>query len=287
MRSSHIIPVLFSLLVLYIPARSQQWAIDLFTGVSNYQGEMMQKPYAIQNSKMAIGLGGSYILNGHFRVRGMLHIASIGAHDKYTTSPALIARNLNFTSSISEFSLTLQYDLLDLKYYKFTPYIFGGVGIFRFNPFTFDSTAGKVYLKPLSTEGQGLTAYPDRKPYALTQVCLPLGGGIRLRVNDDISLAWEIGMRKLFTDYVDDISTTYVDRTLLLAERGQLAVDLAFRGDELKDNPGVYPAEGAIRGGAATKDWYYFSGLTATFRLNAGPGAKETRKGSTICPKVF
>jgi hypothetical protein len=287
MRSTRIITSLFLLLFLHLPGRSQQWALDLFTGVSNYQGDMMEKLYAVQNSKMAFGLGGSYILNGHFRVRGMMHFASIGANDKYTTSPALIARNLNFTTSISEFSVTLQYDLLDLKYYKFTPYIFGGIGLFHFNPFTFDSTAGKVYLKPLSTEGQGLSAYPDRKPYALTQVCLPLGGGIRFRVNDDISLAWEIGMRKLFTDYLDDLSTTYVDRSLLLAERGQLAVDLAFRGDELKDNPGTYPPAGTIRGAPKTYDWYYFSGLTATFRLNAGPDAKEARKGSTSCPKIF
>lgn len=281
------IPILLCMTILYVPAKSQQWALDLFTGISNYQGEMMEKPYTLRNSKIAFGIGGSYILNSHFRVRGMLHYASIGANDKYNTDPFLIARNLNFTSSVSEFSVTLHYYMLDLRYYKFTPYIFGGMGLFHFNPYTLDSTAGKVYLKPLSTEGQGLSAYPDRKPYTLTQVCLPLGGGIRFRVNDDISLAWEIGLRKLFTDYLDDLSTTYVDRSLLLAERGQLAVDLAYRGDELKDNPGTYPPAGTIRGAPKTYDWYYFSGLTATFRLNVGPDAKEARKGSTNCPKVF
>lgn len=247
----------------------------------------MEKRYSMQSAKMALGFGASYILNGHFRVRGMLSFAKIGANDKYATDPFLIARNLEFGSAITEFSATLHYDLLDLQYYKFTPYVFGGVALFHFNPYTFDSTAGKVFLKPLSTEGQGLSAYPDRKPYSLTQISIPLGGGIRFRVNDDIAIAWEIGLRKTNTDYLDDLSTTYVDQNVLLAERGQLAVNLAYRGDELKNNPGVYPADGTVRGGPNYKDWYYFSGINATFRINAGAGAREARKGNTSCPKVF
>jgi hypothetical protein len=215
----------------------------------------------------------------------MFNFAKIGANDKYASDPFLRARNLNFTSNINEFSVTLHYDLLDLKYYKFTPFVFVGGGVFSFNPYTYDSVAGKVFLKPLSTEGQGLAAYPDRKPYSLTQFNIPFGAGIRFRVNDDIAIAWEVGLRKTFTDYLDDLSTTYVDELILTTERGALASGLAFRGDELKDNPGVYPLDGTVRGGPDFQDWYYFSGITATFRINAGPGFKESRKGSTNCPK--
>jgi hypothetical protein len=283
------IPALLITLILAVTAQGQsrQWAIDVFAGTANYQGDLMEKKYSMQGSKLALGFGASYILNGHFRVRGMLSFAKVGGNDKYATNPSLLARNLEFGTSITEFSATIHYDLLDLQYYKFTPYVFGGVGVFHFNPYAFDSTAGKVFLKPLSTEGQGLSAYPDRKPYGLTQLCIPLGGGIRFRVNDDISLAWEIGLRKTFTDYLDDVSTTYVDQNVLLAERGQLAVNMAYRGDELKDNPGVYPIDGTVRGGAQFKDWYYYSGIHASFRINAGAGAREARKGSTSCPKVF
>jgi hypothetical protein len=267
------------------PANAQQYALDLFGGASNYQGDMMEKRYTMQNSKMVIGVGGSYIINGHFRLRAMFSFAKVGANDKYNKDALLLSRNLDFTTNINEFSVTAHYDFLDLHNYRFTPYIFAGLAVFHFNPYTYDSTAGKTFLKPLSTEGQGLTAYPDRKPYSLTQLSIPFGGGIRFRFSDEITLAWEIGLRRTNTDYLDDLSTTYVDQATLLAARGPLAVGLAYRGDELKNNPGTYPADGITRGGAEAKDWYYFSGITATFNLNAGPSFRQTRNGSTTCPK--
>lgn len=267
------------------PALAQRYALDLFGGASNYQGDMMEKRYTMQNAKLVIGFGGSYIINTHVRVRAMVSLAKVGANDKYTKDPFLLARNLDFTSNVNEFSVTAHYDFLDLANYRVTPYIFAGLAVFHFNPYTYDSLAGKTYLKPLSTEGQGLSAYPDRKTYGLTQLSIPFGGGLRFRLNDEITLAWEIGLRKTNTDYLDDLSTTYVDQGTLLTERGPLAVALAYRGDELKDNPGTYPADGITRGGANAKDWYYFSGITATFNLNAGPSFKENKKGSTNCPK--
>ncbi len=266
---------------------AQQWAVDVFAGTSNYQGDMMEKRYSMRNAKMVLGLGGSYVFNGHFRARALISLAKLGANDKYSVEPTLVARNLNFSTSLSELSLTVHYDLLDLDYFKFTPYLFGGIAVFHFNPYTYDSVYGKVFLKPLSTEGQGLSAYPERKPYALTQISFPVGAGIRFRVNDDIAIAWEIGLRKTNTDYLDDLSTTYVDQAYLLSQKGQQAVDLAYRGDELKNNPGVYPQDGTVRGGAVYKDWYYFSGVTATFKVNAGKAARDAQRGSTGCPKGF
>ncbi len=84
----------------------------------------------------------------------------------------------------------------------------------------------------MSTEGEGLVEYPDRKPYNLFQFSIPFGGGIKFRVSDHIVVAYEIGMRKTFTDYLDDVSTRYVDQAILLNERGPGAVAMAFRGDE-------------------------------------------------------
>lgn len=266
---------------------AQQWAVDVFAGTSNYQGDMMEKRYSMRNAKMVLGLGGRYVFNGHFRARALISLAKLGANDKYSVEHTLVARNLNFSTSLSELSLTVHYDLLDLDYFKFTPYLFGGIALFHFNPYTYDSVYGKVFLKPLSTEGQGLSAYPERKPYALTQISFPVGAGIRFRVNDDIAIAWEIGLRKTNTDYLDDLSTTYVDQAYLLSQKGQQAVDLAYRGDELKNNPGVYPQDGTVRGGAVYKDWYYFSGVTATFKVNAGKAARDAQRGSTGCPKGF
>ena len=79
-------------------------------------------------------------------------------------------------------------------------------------------------------------------------------------------------MRKLFTDYLDDVSTSYADQADLLAEKGQLAVNMAYRGDELPGGNPNYPSKGAQRGGAKYKDWYYFLGLHHTYRLGGSDG---------------
>jgi hypothetical protein len=281
-----IILSLFFLLILTKMSSAQPWAVDLFAGTANYQGDLLEKRYTMANSKMALGLGASYAYGGHFRVRGLLSFAKLTADDKDNSDPLLIARNLNFFANITEFSLTAHYDILDLQYNRVTPYIFAGISVFHFNPYTYDSVQGRVYLKPLSTEGQGLNAYPDRKPYNLTQFNFPFGGGIKFRVSDGVVLAWEIGLRKTTTDYLDDLSTTYVDEFALLNERGQTAVNVAWRGDEVKTNPQLYPPEGTIRGGPKFKDWYYFSGITAIFNIDVS-AASPNKKGSTACPKKF
>ena len=73
------------------------------------------------------------------------------------------------------------------------------------------------------------------------------------------------GYRKAFTDYLDDVSTTYVSATSLSQHYGNGAVAIAWRGDEI--NGAAYPAEGAVRGNPKSKDSYFFSGLTLRVRL--------------------
>src|SRR5207248_1584444 len=136
-------------------------------------------------------------------------------------------RNLNFTTTILELNVSAIYYFKNISRNNFTPYLFVGVAGYHFNPYTFDSAGTKVYLKPLCTEGEGF--YPGRKNYSLNQLAIPFGIGFRLSVSDRISFGFETGIRKLMTDYLDDVSTTYIDQALLLANRDQVAVDLAYR----------------------------------------------------------
>ena len=147
-----------------------------------------------------------------------------------------------------------------------------------------DTSGNKIYLEPLSTEGQGLAQYPDRKKYKLTQFSIPFGGGIRLRVTDNISLGYELGFRKTFTDYLDDVSSTYVDPFVLAQAKGLKAVEMAFRGGEVKNSNAVYPPDGTMRGGAKYKDWYYFHGITLTVGLNTN-GMRSGKRGNIDCPR--
>jgi hypothetical protein len=135
----------------------------------------------------------------------------------------------------------------------------------------------------LSTEGEGLSEYPNRKPYSLTQLAIPFGAGIKLRITYNVVLAYEISFRKLFTDYLDDVSTRYVDQAVLLSAKGPEAVEMAYRGNELK-NGAPYPADGSIRGGSKYKDWYYFSGIRISIGINNGKKNFAHGRGVIDCP---
>lgn len=261
-----------------------QWKVNLFGGFSNYIGDLQSTPYTTAQSNGAFGGGIQYDLTNHFSLLSNLMYGRISAADGYSNQADLRARNLNFESVIGEWNLLAEYNLLDLNAHRLSPYVFAGIALFHFNPYSYDSLGKKVYLRPLSTEGEGLSQYPDRKPYALTQFAIPFGGGIKFRVSDRVTIAYEIGMRKTFTDYLDDVSKTYVDQNTLLAARGPEAVEMAYRGGELKGGA-PYPASGSIRGGAKNKDWYYMSGLRLTIALNDGPMLHRRHNGVLDCPK--
>ncbi len=166
------------------------------------------------------------------------------------------ARNLSFKTSIKEIYTGFELSAIDISKNHFTPYLFLGVSVFHFNPYTYDKNNQKIYLKLLSTEGQGLADYPERKPYKLTQAALAWACGVKYAINDYLIAAVEFKQRKTFTDYLDDVSSSYVDYDKLLAAKGQLSVNLSYRGDELS-NSLSYPHNGEQRGTPTEKDWIY------------------------------
>lgn len=269
--------------MLFVPlaSMSQRLHLNLFGGFSNYMGDIQDKPVTFDQSNGSLGAGLQYDLSTHFSLRSGLQFGRVGAQDKFNR-PSLQPRNLSFESKLIEGNLLLEYNLLDLTERKFTPYVFGGVAVYHFDPYAYDSLGYKIFLKPLSTEGQGLDQYPGRKPYQLTQFAIPLGIGLKLRVTENVVVGYEVGMRKLFTDYLDDLSTTYVDAFTLAQVKGPKAVEMAYRGGELKNGPG-YPGEYITRGGAKQMDWYYFQGITLRIGLGTGNGGGGRGNG-TGCP---
>lgn len=267
-------------------AQAQRLHLDVYAGVSNYQGDLQDALFTLKNSKPAFGLGLTYDLTNHLALRGSFHIAKVEGDDAQNTSgKGTELRNLNFTSNITEGNLALQYNILDIAEYGFTPYVFAGAAVYKFNPYTtVDSSDDKIYLQPLRTEGQGLAEYPDRKPYKLTQFAIPFGGGIKLALTENIEAGFELGFRKLFHDYLDDVSTNYADPVILAANVSPLSAALAFRGDELP-NGIAFPGAGEQRGNPGLKDWYYITGLRLSFLLGNGNGGGGGRKSrGTGCP---
>ncbi len=260
-------------------ANAQKVHLTLFGGVSNYQGDLQSKRFTFQQSNLAFGIGGLYEFTNKLYLRADVTVGKVKGDDKNNT--AYINRNLSFSSPIVDMHLGLEYDLLNSYENSLTPFVFTGISVFHYNPSTIDSSGKKVYLQPLGTEGQGF--YRGRTKYSLTSLALPFGAGVKLALSENIRVRFEVGLRKSFTDYIDDVSTTYADETDLLINNGQQAVDIAFRGDENKGGL-TYPPGGTIRGNPNSKDWYYFTGLGISFRLssrsNNGPGGKN----KTGCP---
>jgi len=283
--------LLLSILCPVVAVSQQRFHVTLFGGLSNYAGDLQDHQFTLQQSNFAFGAGIKYDFTPHLALRVAYNHGKIGGDDKKSSDPLLQARNLSYVSKINEGSLLLEYTLLDMEERKFSPFIYSGLTVFNFNPYAHDSLGNKVFLKPLSTEGQGID--PDRKPYKLTQIAVPVGVGIKFRISDNTVLAYEVSVRKTFTDYLDDVSSTYYDQTELATARGLKAVEMAYRGDEVKGGNTTYPDGGSIRGGSKYKDWYYFTGFTLYIGLGSGNGGGSsfghTRGGRNQlgCPKVL
>lgn len=248
----------------------QNFHLNFFAGMANYNGDLQDKWFTFYQSELAGGLGASYDISDRVSVRGALVYANISADDKLGRNHT---RNLNFSSKLYEANAGVEYYITPPEDHVLTPYIFGGIAFYHFNPYTHDTLGKKYFLKFLHTEGEGFI--PGRPDYKLTQFAIPFGAGVKFPLSENINVGIEVGFRKLFTDYLDDVSTTYVDKNVLLAKMGPKAVELAYRGNELK-NGDPYPTAGSKRG-SIDKDWYYFAGFTASFRIFR---KDDTREGT-------
>lgn len=265
---------------------AQEFSLQISPGIMNYGGDLQSKIYTFQNANFSIAADAVYRIN-KFSIKGGITYGKVNGDDLNNTRYK--NRNLNFSSNIADANLCLQYDFLLMdENRKFTPYIFAGVGIFHFNPYTFYDSQ-KVFLQPLGTEGQGLSIYPDKKMYALTQFEIPYGIGFKYRLSNQILIGLEFSSRFLFTDYLDDVSGNYPDENELLKQRGQLAVDVSFRGNEI--DPSLSFPSGGRRGNPDLKDNYYTSAFTFTYifpkqsAYNTGGGKRNKKAQRLDCPK--
>lgn len=262
--------------------QAQRLHLGIFGGMSAYSGDLSESLFPKEVSNGVLGITANYELRDQVMIRAGLSYTVLGGADRYNKKSDLISRNLSFETSVTELSVVGEYYFRNLYSTKFSPYIFGGLAIYRFNPYAYDASGQRVYLKPLSTEGQGLTGYP--KPYSLTQAAIPFGGGVKYALNNDLRIGLEFGLRKLFTDYLDDVSGFYASESDLLAAKGLQSVDMSYRGDEVSGGSFLYPAKGAQRGSPKFNDFYYFTGIHLTYRINSQRGGHPMHMNRNGCP---
>lgn len=242
---------------------AQQWQVEVGGGISGYSGDLSRPGINFKTVGPSFGANVKYMMPNNFIVlRGGINYGKIQGNDKDSKDAGLVSRNLNFKTNILEGSLGVEINLVDPTVYDGLPYIFAGLGIFHFDPYTYDKNNTKVYLQPLGTEGQGLSEYPNRPMYKRTKLCIPIGLGWKYKLSDRVDIIYEWAFRYINTDYLDDVSSTYPDQQVLLAKRGPVAAELSFR-----QNKSSVGAAGHIRGNPDAKDWYYMTGIKVCFKL--------------------
>lgn len=201
-------------------------------------------------------------------------------------------RGLSFRSKIKEAYAAIEfYPTFFMEKYdgllgKLRPYVVAGVGIYNFNPETKDVDGNWVKTAPLRLEGQGFAQYPDSKPYKLTQMNLLAGFGVKYYMKENMYIGIEILHRKLFTDYVDDVSQNYYidpihfDANLAPADAVK-ARRLYYRGTYTFPTSRPYQ-EFAERGDPKENDAFFSSILRLGWRLNNNASTKHLK-----CPVFY
>ena len=237
----------------------------VFVGTSNYFGDLQSKLEPTEYN-VAFGLFGRRHFSKYLAAQAHFFKGELSGSDEHQTfKSGFQERNLSFRTSIME--LGVQGELNFTPYAirakrHSTGYLFLGVSGIYFNPQA--QMGGDWYdLQPLGTEGQ--TINPEMKKYSKVNVAVPFGFGIRLNVSERTNFGFEIGVRKTFTDYLDDVSTYYPDIDALAAH-DPIAAVLSFRTPEYLNKPVSNPV-GQERGNADNKDWYIFAGFSVSVNL--------------------
>jgi hypothetical protein len=223
----------------------RQKEIGVFGGASYYIGDINPRRHFIP-SHPAFGAFFRYTTNYRYAFRVGLNYGKVSASDASSKEPDQLERNLNFRSTIYDGHAIAEFNFVDYRIgndnHYFTMFIFAGLGMCYMNP-QMNVNGNYIDLAGLKTEGQ-------RKSYSKYQATIPFGVGFKWNISDRCGLGVEWGPRKMFTDYLDDVSGSYSSISFL----NTLAIP------------------GTMRGNPRSKDWYFFYGFTFNFRL---PG-KET-----------
>lgn len=250
----------------------QEGEFGIGVGAGHYFGDLNTRA-RLNRAK----LGGTIFfrknLGNYIAIRIGASFAQLGYSDRFNShNKYMFNRNLSFNTKVWE--LALQGDFNFFRFmpgepeYSFTPYITFGAGIFNYDPYAY-LRGEKIFLRPLNTEGQGNALYPDRKPYTSMALCFPFGGGIKYALNDRFNIALEVLHRFTNTDYLDDVSTTYVDPSIFTPNPDgstSNALLLSDRSYELGTPIGI---PGRQRGNSKQKDQYITAMIHLTFNLQS------------------
>ncbi|MFN2438004.1 MAG: DUF6089 family protein, partial [Chitinophagaceae bacterium] len=193
---------------------TQEGEFGVGIGAAHYFGDLNTRAH-LNRPKPAATVFFRKNFGNYIALRIGASFAQLGYSDVYNDhNDFMRRRNLSFNSNVWE--LALQGDFNFYRFlpgdpaFRFTPYITFGAGLFNYDPYAYLGNE-KYFLRPLGTEGQGDTSFPDRKQYSSMAVSIPFGVGLKYSINERINIGLEIVHRFTNTDYLDDVSKTYAD----------------------------------------------------------------------------
>jgi hypothetical protein len=259
----------------------------------NYVGDLDPSPGilgpGLKFTHMNLGISLQQKIRPRISIRGNVSFGRIQASDVGNASYSQKdiyrkVRNLSFRNNIWEFKGDVVWDLFSfwgksMKRPDYVPYVFTGIAFFHHNPqaLTPEAYGSRwVNLKPMKLEG---------KSYSLNQIAIPLGFGFRYKINKSFDLAFEMGARFTFTDYLDDVSGSYQgkgkfendplrmamqDRSIEGIQKDPYLSDWVESGNGYTNSNGYitvngYGNEGDQRGNSNRKDWYLITGFHLTY----------------------
>ncbi len=233
------------------------WEVGGWLGVSNYFGDLNTR-FDVTHPGPAGGLIARYNFNNRLCLRFGANYGNVGADDANSKNSFEQRRNLSFNSHLIEGIAQFEFNFLPYNHGSrdefFTPYAFGGISVFHFNPRA-RYEGDWIALQPLGTEGQF-----KNDEYSLTQLSLVYGIGMKWDLTPVWSMNFELSARYLFTDYLDDVSTVYPEMDDLEALRGDVAVQLSDR--SIPNAEGIKIGQpGRQRGDDSNNDYFSYLGI--------------------------
>lgn len=240
-------------------AFAQKVELGVSAGIANYTGDIAPN-LVLSETKWCGGIFARLNVNNTWAftaIANQLRVSGSDANFSYNA-----ARNITFRTDITEFA-----GLVEFNYFKygtgvrdvhFTPFVYWGLGAAFYNPQ--GEYKGSWYdLRDYKTEGA------DNAYNGVTAI-MPMGFGIKWMPNKNFSLEWSIGGRKTYTDYLDDVSKTYIDPNQQYTDKGLIAAVLADP-SYVKNEGTFMNKKGYQRGNPDFNDWYFNSTISISYRI--------------------
>ncbi len=238
-------------------------------GGSQYFGDLNDN-YGFKYTRPSLGVLGRYNLNHYIALRFTGTYTQLGYDDQFNNNAFQKMRNLSFRSNVFEAAILAEFNFFRFETAnldnEWTPYITCGIGGFYYNPYT-NFNGEKYFLRPLGTEGQNFAQYAERR-YGNMTVCVPIGAGVKWWLVPGLNMGIEAVHRLTFTDYLDDVSTSYIGADKFAPDPTALNPSYYIQDPSLLTNPSnPIGRVGKQRGSSNTLDQYLMLNFWVSVQL--------------------